>query len=191
VTTIHLEPAATSPAQSLCVRCGLCCDGTIFEWGRVVPEDEPAQLDAGGFVLQTVGDRQRFRQPCHHHQSRICTIYQQWRPSICHRFKCGVLRRMEAGELSVDEAHALIQRTVKLADQVWAQLRPHLDDQTIPLKASMQALQQTLTERGVNIHATFASLMLDYAALQRYLDRDFRPKPDTDAPSTTIDPTKT
>lgn len=184
MATIHLEPDVTSPAQSLCVRCGLCCDGTIFEWASVVPEDDPTQLDAGGFVVQTVEDRQRFWQPCHHQQSRICTIYQQWRPSICHRFKCGVLKRMEAGELSVDEAHVLIQRTVKLADQVWAQLRPHLDDQTIPLQASMQALQRTVTARGGNIHADFASLMLDYAALQRYLDRDFRIKRDADAPST-------
>ncbi|MBI1298543.1 hypothetical protein GC175_26720 [bacterium] len=182
MTTIHLEPAVTSPAQSLCMRCGLCCDGTLFEWARVVPDDDPAQLDAGGFVLQTHRDRQRFELPCHHQQSRICTIYQQWRPSVCHHFKCGVLRRMEAGELSVDEAQALILRTVKVADRVWAQLRPHLDDQIIPLKASMQSLQSRLTEQGSSIHATFASLMLDYAALQRYLDRDFRIKPDKDTP---------
>ena len=93
-------PVIADLEQSLCVQCGLCCDGTIFERARVFPEDDLARLEADGFVLLTAGERRGFALPCHHQQDRVCTVYQQWRPTVCHTFRCTLLHRFDAGELA-------------------------------------------------------------------------------------------
>lgn len=56
-----------------------------------------------------------FSLPCHHHQNRVCTIYESWRPHVCHAFRCRLLRRYDAREISLAEASAVVDR----ARQPW------------------------------------------------------------------------
>lgn len=170
-------PVITDPEQSLCVQCGLCCDGTIFERARVFPEDDLTQLEINGFILLTAAERRGFALPCHHQQGRVCAVYQQWRPTVCHTFRCRLLRRFEAGELTWEEAHARIERTVALADQIRAQLPSQRDHKRTSLKQRMADWQQAQTAAGVDVQRTFARLLLDFASLQHILDQHFRLKP--------------
>jgi len=163
--------------QSLCVQCGLCCDGTIFEWARVFPEDDQAQLEVDGFILLTTAARSGFALPCHHQQGRICGVYQRWRPQICHTFRCTLLRRFEAGELSWAEALARIERTVALVERIQAQLPAQREHERKTLKQRMADWQATQTAAGIDVRRTFAPLLLDFASLQHILDQHFRVKP--------------
>ena len=168
-------PQVASPAQSLCVRCGLCCDGTIFERARLVPEDDLARLEAGGFIVLPTKTGTGFALPCHHQQDRICTLYQQWRPTVCHTFRCRLLRRFDTGELNLEEAQTIIERTTGLADQVWAQMQQRTGIGDGPLKKRFRAWE--LSQGEPAWRRRHAAFLLDYASLQRRLDRDFRLKP--------------
>jgi len=170
------SPVIANPEQSLCVQCGLCCDGTIFEQARVFAEDDLARLEADGFILLTKGERRGFAQPCHHQHGRACTVYQRWRPIVCHTFRCTLLRRFEAGELSWENARALIERTVALAEHIQAQLPAQHNHERNSLKQRMAAWQQAQTAAGVDVQRIFAPLLLDFASLQHLFDRHFRVK---------------
>jgi hypothetical protein len=173
-----LTPAVTSPAQSLCVRCGLCCDGTIFERARLIPADDLARLAAGGFILLREKAGDRFALPCHHHHDRVCTIYQGWRPTVCHTFRCQLLRRFDAGKIGLDEAHVTITQTTELADRVWAQLRERVGEVNGALKKLFRAWEATQPEQDAAWRRQHAAFLLDYAGLQWRLDRYFRLKPE-------------
>ncbi|WP_129676348.1 YkgJ family cysteine cluster protein [Candidatus Chloroploca sp. Khr17] len=173
----ELTPVVASPAQGLCVRCGLCCDGTIFAWARLTPEDDLARLEAGGFIVLPTKTGTGFAQPCHHHHDRVCTIYQEWRPSICHAFRCQLLRRFDAGEISLEQAHVTITQTTELADLVWAQLRERVGEVNGSLKELFRAWEATQHAQDAAWRRQHAAFLLDYASLQLRLDRNFRLKP--------------
>ena len=111
----------TAPGQELCLACGMCCDGTLFIWAPLAAEDEGGALE--GFA---VGDEPRkggahFDLPSSHLDGRRCTLYQAWRPRVCHTFRCKLLRAFEAGEIDLLEAQTIIERTTELAGRVRAQ----------------------------------------------------------------------
>jgi hypothetical protein len=169
-----LPPIVSDAEQGLCVRCGLCCDGTIFERARLSADDDLARLEAGGFILLTAAAKPAFALPCHHHCNRICTVYQQWRPQVCHGFRCALLRRVEAGELSWQEAHDRIEHTVTLAGRIRAQLPAQTGNDRKSLNQTMADWQQAQLAAGIDVQRTFAPLLLEFAGLQRLLDRYFR-----------------
>ena len=169
--------------QSLCVRCGLCCDGTLFAHALVSPEDDLARLEAEGFILLQVTAGTRFALPCHHQDGRVCTVYQQWRPQVCHSFRCALLRRLAADEISLAEAAAQIERTVALAQRIRAQLPAGAETRRQWLKQSMRSYLAAQAADGVDVNRTFAALLLDFASLQRLLDRHFRIEPDSEPAS--------
>lgn len=171
----RLTTQVTSPAQGLCVRCGLCCDGTIFDHARLVPADDPARLEEGGFIVSPTKTGTGFALPCHHQQERICTRYQQWRPTICHTFRCRLLRRFDAGEISLEDAQSIIERTTDLADRVWTQMRQRMAAADGPLRKRFLTWESSQDEPDWRHH--HAAFLLDYASLQRRLDRDFRLRP--------------
>jgi hypothetical protein len=181
------NPVVSNAEQSLCVQCGLCCDGTIFEWARVFPEDDLAQLEADGFILLTTAARSGFALPCHHQQGRICGVYQRWRPQVCHTFRCALLRRVEAGEVAWAEALARIERAVALVERIQAQLPTQDNSERKSLKQRMADWQAAQTAAGIqgggsprstlkDVQRTFAPLLLDFVSLQRMLDQHFRVK---------------
>jgi len=170
-------PVISDAEQSLCVQCGLCCDGTIFERARVFPEDDLARLEADGFILLTTAARSGFALPCHHQQGRLCIVYQQWRPQVCHTFRCALLRRFEASELSWEEASTRIERTVALVERIEAQLPAQGVNERTSLKQRLAAWQAAQTAAGVDVRRTLAPLLLDFVSLQRILDQHFRVKP--------------
>jgi len=169
-------PVISDAEQSLCVQCGLCCDGAIFERARVFPEDDLARLAADGFILLTTAVSSGFALPCHHQQGRICGVYQRWRPQICHTFRCALLRRFEAGELAWAEALARIESTVALVERIQAQLPTQGNSERKSLKQRLASWQEAQTAAGVDVRRTFAPLLLDFVSLQRILDQHFRVK---------------
>lgn len=98
--------------QDLCRRCGLCCDGTLFE-SLPVAADAPLPP-----VLAAFARRFGFiPQPCPCHRG-VCTVYAE-RPSVCAAFRCEVLKDYEQGKIALAEAEALIAQIRKVHDRVF------------------------------------------------------------------------
>lgn len=45
--------------DSLCMSCGLCCDGTMYTTVSVTDDDQPANLEQAGFHIQIHADSRR------------------------------------------------------------------------------------------------------------------------------------
>jgi len=113
-------------SEQLCLACGLCCDGTLFDNVVLQPGDDAKLLKASGLPVTLSRGRApvaRFPQPCAALcKDRTCRVYAN-RPNQCRTYECMVFKEKEAGRL--DDATAL--RTVKtarrLADKVRRLLR--------------------------------------------------------------------
>lgn len=101
-------------AQSLCRACGLCCDGTLFTVVRLRP-GEAGALRARGLPVVTGADgADVLRQPCAALDGCDCRIYEA-RPSPCAAFECNLLHALRDGEVSLDEAVAIVDEARTLA----------------------------------------------------------------------------
>jgi Fe-S-cluster containining protein len=92
-------------SSSLCLSCGLCCDGTVIGFVQLDKEEIPAIRK-----LKTIEEEQGhgfFLQPCDSFCDG-CTIY-SGRPKQCGIFKCGLLKSLELTEVEFDTAVEMIE----------------------------------------------------------------------------------
>ena len=109
--------------EQLCPNCGLCCDSTLFADVELRPGDNAKRLKQLGFTLhQKAKMKLAFSQPCSCFDGKLCRIYAE-RPKRCGLFECGLLRRVEAGELTVNAALKKIASAKNQAEQVRGLLR--------------------------------------------------------------------
>lgn len=95
-----------APTSTLCLACGLCCDGTLF---TAVPltADDAARLG--------VSER-RLPQPCVHLEARCCQAYER-RPLACRRFDCNLVHALRDGEVDLPGALAIVAEAQRRVDQ--------------------------------------------------------------------------
>jgi len=91
---------------SLCLACGFCCDGTLF---NRVPLTE-AEAPALKVPLQVVDGQHHARQPCPALEGTACRVYAE-RPFTCRRFRCLLLEAHEATEVSLSGAVEIVEAT--------------------------------------------------------------------------------
>ncbi len=88
--------------MALCLACGFCCNGALHIHTALLPE-EIAPAVALGLPVEDAGDRPAFQQPCVKFQAGCCSIYEQ-RPQVCRRYACALLKRLRAGETTLEQA---------------------------------------------------------------------------------------
>lgn len=104
--------------EQLCPNCGLCCDSTLFADVELRAGDEAAKLRRHGLVLEKKGQgKLAFAQPCACFDGKLCMIYGD-RPKRCRLFECGLLKRVEAGEMTASLALKRISAAKKRVAQV-------------------------------------------------------------------------
>lgn len=109
--------------EQLCPNCGLCCDSTLFADVELSAGDDPKRLRKLGLTLAKKGkNKLAFAQPCACFDGKLCTIYTD-RPKHCRAFDCGLLKRVEAGELTAGAALKKIAEAKRQANQVRGLLR--------------------------------------------------------------------
>ena len=142
--------------ESLCPKCGLCCNGVLFADGELQRSDRTAWLEQLGLAIFRQGGKRRFAQPCACFDGRRCSIYAN-RPANCAAFECGVLQRLVAGKLSA----AAARKTIGLARRKFQTLELHLqkspgDDPALPLShrygAAMRAPVDLAQPGGAGPH---------------------------------------
>ncbi|MEY2880640.1 MAG: hypothetical protein RLZZ15_3020 [Verrucomicrobiota bacterium] len=155
-----------TPAEQLCLACGLCCDGTLFDNVRLAPRDDAPRLRALGLpVAVTRGHTPvaYFRQPCAGLcANRTCRVYAD-RPTQCRDFECGVFQAARAGQLSHASALRWVRQARRRAERIRALLRALGDtDEHRPLSERFRRTTRRLETDGADpaAAATLAELGL-------------------------------
>lgn len=112
--------------EQLCVACGLCCDGTLFDLVKLERGDDAARLKALGLPVSLSRGKSpvaRFPQPCSALcADRTCRIYAE-RPWQCRTFECKLFKDAKAGRITFAAALPLVREARRRTDRVLRLLR--------------------------------------------------------------------
>ena len=152
--------------EQLCLACGLCCDGTLFDNVRLGPGDAAPKLKALGLPVEITRGRTPvtlFRQPCAALcADRTCRVYAD-RPGQCRAFECGVFKDAAAGRIAFATALRAVKHARRKADTIRRLLRALGDtDEHRSLGDRFRRTQRRLESGNADAAAgaTFAALGL-------------------------------
>jgi hypothetical protein len=157
-----------------CVGCGMCCDGTLYSRAKVAPGEGP-RIEAHGLQLTQAEDRTYFRLPCLHERCGACTIYET-RFEVCRTFRCALLRRYGAGEVSLEEANAQVARAKHLLAEATA-AEPDAA-MVVPRALARARLGDAVASTDLQARRAAGPAFLKIVALDAFLERWFRNKKD-------------
>lgn len=108
-----------SLTDTLCTRCGLCCDGSLFADVELASSDEASALEVMGLEIEDDDDDGGglLVQPCGALKRRRCSIYPH-RPDCCRTFKCRLLQEAERGAVEVERAKEKIAEALRRIGRV-------------------------------------------------------------------------
>ena len=107
----HHSSVKPSLTDTLCTRCGLCCDGSLFADVELSGRAEAAGLEVMGLEIEDE-DNGLLVQPCAALRGKRCGIYAH-RPECCRTFECALLRDARRGAVSVARAEAQIAEALQ------------------------------------------------------------------------------
>ena len=148
---LHPSPMKSSLTDTLCTRCGLCCDGSLFADVELAGRDEAAALEVMGLEIEEdEADGALLLQPCAALQGKRCGIYAH-RPECCRTFECRLLQDVRRGAVGVARASELIAEALKQVGQV-RKLATGLGqrDGRLPLKERYAEALALADEAGVD-----------------------------------------
>lgn len=150
--------------EQLCLACGLCCDGTLFDNVQLGAGDDAQKLKALGLPVAVTRGRAAvtfFRQPCVALcADRACRVYAD-RPGQCRAFECGVFKEALGGRMPFEGALRLVKQARRKADNIRQLLRKLGDtDEQRSLGDRFRRTQRRMEAGGVDAEAgeTFAEL---------------------------------
>lgn len=159
-----MEPCVT---DSLCTRCGLCCDGSLFA-DVEVSERESDRLECLGLPIVDDAAGALVPQPCGALQGRRCSIY-GYRPRVCRTFECRLLLDARSGAVSVTGA----QRVIAEAHRRIAQLTALLGRAREPLPLAERCEAALALDRKGTNEARRAEIEVARASVTRLMKRRF------------------
>jgi Fe-S-cluster containining protein len=154
-----------STASRLCLTCGLCCNGALFNDVKLQPGDDRGNLQALGLTLvPQTGSKSgsKFNQPCPALEGCTCRIYSD-RPAYCRKFECALLKGVIAGKTEPTDARKTIAEARQRLERVehLMQALGNLED-GITLRERFRRLGVQLAAEGLEPHkaAKFSELSL-------------------------------
>jgi len=154
--------------DTLCLECGLCCNGVLFaDVRREGRDSSPLFKQYGARVPQPC--------PAFNHADCKCALYAE-RPKRCRQFECKQLLAVRAGEKTADAALKRIGEARKAANEVEELLMQlGFNDVKLPFSKRFQHCQH-MAETGNLPSEHFeklADLQLAVHRLNGLLARDF------------------
>jgi uncharacterized protein len=153
-------------AEQLCLACGLCCDGALFDHVRLGSDEAPKKMKALGLpvtVSRSEPSIVRFPQPCSALcADRTCRLYAD-RPAQCRTFECGVYKAAQAGAITFPNALRTVKQARQLADRIRTLLRDLGDtDEHRSLSQRFRRMQRRVDSGGLGRTAgdTYGELAL-------------------------------
>ena len=176
-----------TPSEQLCLACGLCCDGTLFDNVQLEPGDDAKKLKTLGLPVAFSRGRNpvaRFPQPCAALcADRTCRLYAD-RPKQCRTYECMVYKRMQAGSLAPAAALRLVTNARRQADRVRRLLLALGDtDKQRSLGERFHRMQERMEAEAPDqaTLSTFADLSLAVHRLKLLAHAKFFTRPPTPA----------
>ena len=161
--------------DQLCPNCGLCCDSTLFADVELRAGDDAKQLKKFGLTLEEKGKgKLAFSQPCACFDGRLCDIYND-RPKRCRLFECGLLKKVEAGEMTTGAALKKISEAKTRAENVHELLRQsgQREEQMALTHRYAEAVSAPINLSDAGDAERRGELMLAVSDLMTMLQRDF------------------
>jgi uncharacterized protein len=104
--------------DTLCTKCGLCCDGSLFADVELASRTEASSLEVMGLEIEEdEAGGGLLVQPCRALRGKRCSIYAH-RPECCRTFECRVLQDARCGAVTVTRAAEHIAEALKQAGRV-------------------------------------------------------------------------
>jgi Fe-S-cluster containining protein len=166
------RPARLSASSELCISCGLCCSGVIYD---SVPLREDERARAEELDMHPYEDppgQARFDLPCRHLSGTRCSVYNR-RPGPCAAFRCELLKKFEAGQVSANEALGRIAEAKTMLDQLYPLVVTSGGPITPKRWGSLLDAWRSKAAAGTATSAE-AQVVLELARLNRFLDVHFR-----------------
>lgn len=171
--------------EHLCLACGLCCDGALFDHVQLGPRDDAHKLKALGLPVRTARGATpvlRFRQPCAALcADRTCRLYAE-RPGQCRDFECGVFKDAQAGRIGFSAALRMVKQMRRRVEKVRRLLRALGDnDEERSLRERFRRTQRRMEATGADAAAAelFSELGLAVHALNLLAHEKFYTKAET------------
>ena len=137
--------------MSLCLDCGLCCDGTLFHAVPITPEE--AERLAGRVRLTS--DQKEMLQSCRALEGCRCTVYED-RPSTCRQYRCLVLTSFQSGKIDEAQARAALGEIFALRREV-VRLNGGSTDERVALEEAKEKVPRAGTDHP-ELRAALAKL---------------------------------
>jgi Fe-S-cluster containining protein len=161
--------------SQLCPNCGLCCNGVLFADVELQKGDDFQRLAELRLSLVKKGRKQAFAQPCACFDGKLCRIYNE-RPKCCRTFECGLLKRVQDGELDAIAALKAIAQAKHQVEKVCKLLRcAGSDDARLALSQRYgRAMSAPVDLSGGKASTALpGKLMATYRDLMLMIQRDF------------------
>jgi hypothetical protein len=170
-------------SNSLCLECGLCCNGVIFANGQLQSEDDATRLRTLGLKLAQNPKSEirnpKFLQPCACFDGCRCKIYAE-RPKYCHEFECLLLKSVKAGRTEISAALRIIRDARRRVEKVKRLLRDLGNtEEELALSKRFRKVKRQLESHPLDDETagTFADLTLAVHDLNVLLSDAFYPAP--------------
>ena len=111
--TCHMPttPTPADDAEALCLACGLCCDGSLFLWAKLRPNEMKPAADAGLPVFMDAPPQRGFTQPCPMWHG-VCGLYGQAAyPHACRSYRCKLLKQLQNSDIPLASAIQTVDQT--------------------------------------------------------------------------------
>ena len=107
-----------SPADTLCVTCGLCCTGHLFFWAKLKSVEVEIVRGLGLNVLGVEPENRGFGLPCPLWDGK-CPIHTSPNyPHACRTYKCKLLKQVIDEGILLPEALDVIEQTKKIIKEL-------------------------------------------------------------------------
>jgi len=166
---------SSNPVSQLCPKCGLCCNGVLFADVELRKGDDAQRLAKLGLLFEKKKCQQAFSQPCDCFDGKLCRIYDE-RPKRCRTFECGLLKRVQAGELGVGAALEAIAQAKRQVEKICKLLScTNSDDERLALSHRYgRAMSEPVDLSGGKASVKLpGKLMASYRDLMQMLRQDF------------------
>jgi len=161
--------------EQLCPNCGLCCDSTLFADVELRAGDEAKRLKKLRLTLhQKTKTKLAFSQPCACFDGKLCQIYAD-RPNRCRKFDCGLLKHVNAGEITAGAALKKISAAKRQAEKIrelLLSLGQH-DEREALTHRYVAAMSAPIDMADAANAERCGELMLAVSDLMQLLERDF------------------
>jgi len=103
--------------QEICVKCGFCCDGTLFQHAVLKAGEKgklPKKIEE---QYCKEGKDEYFVLPCQYFETK-CSIYDKEKADVCGTYRCQLLYDFSKAKISIEDAHAVVKKALEMRDEI-------------------------------------------------------------------------